>query len=151
MIIVANTQILNIFRKISLFKMNLGDSLIDMKQEKIVIKDPFIVKYLNMTGKQIMTYGSIGKLIFYQDYTLQSAEFYVFNDETIYSLNYTDDDRAYSPENYLASIVQEIKEKEGIKESKDTINKVKNPDIKLPADQYLQEMIKKRKMENEQQ
>jgi hypothetical protein len=148
MIIVANTFILNIFRKIPLFKINLGTSLVDMKQEKIVIKDPFILKYFNMTGKQTMTYGTIGKLNFYQDYTLPSNEFYVFNDDTIYSLNYTSDDASYSPENYLASIVQEINEKEGIKESSDTINRVKNPDIKLPADQYIQEMIKKRKLEN---
>ena len=149
MIIVANTFILNIFRKIPIFKINLGNSLIDMKQEKILIKDPFILKYLNMTGKQTMTYGTIGKLIFYQDYTLPSNEFYVFNDETIYSLKYTSDDSSYSPENYLASIVQEINVKEGIKESSDTINHVKNPDIKLPADQYLQEMIKKRNLEND--
>jgi len=150
MIIVANTYMLNIFRQIPIFKMNLGSSFMDLKEEKIVIKDPFMLKYINMTGKQIMTYGSIGKLIFYQDFTLNSKEFYIFNDETIYSLNYTSEDSSYNPENYLASIVQEINEKEGIKESKDVVEKVKKPDIKLPADQYIQEMIKKRKLENEQ-
>ena len=71
-----------------------------------------------------------------------------FNDDSIYGLNYTEDDSKVSPENYLASIVQEINEKEGIKENIDKIDKKKAPDIKLPADQYLQEMIKKRKEEN---
>lgn len=147
MIIVANTTMLNIFRKISIFKLNLGINFIDMKQERINIKDPFMVKYLNMTGKQILTYGSIGKLNFYQDFNLKSNEFYVFNDKTIYNFIYTDDDSKITPESYLASIVQEINEKEGIKEQTEKIeNKV--PDIKLPADQYIQEMIKKRKLEN---
>ena len=146
MIIVANTYILNIFKKISIFKLNLGNNLIDMKLEKVNIKDPFMLKYLNMTGKQILTYGTIGKLIFYQDFTLPEKDFYIFNDETIYNLIYTDEDSRISPENYLASIVQEINEKEGIKENSDTIkNTNKDPDIKLPMDQYIQEMIKKRR------
>jgi len=148
MIIVANTFILNIFKKISLFKLDLGNNIIDMKLEAIKITDPFILKYLNMTGKQILIYGSIGKLIFYQDFTLSSREFFIFNDETIYGLHYTEEDSNLSPENYLASIVQEIHDKEGIKENDDKISNRKVPDIKLPADQYIQEMIKKRKEEN---
>ena len=68
MIIVANSYMLNIFRKIPLFKMNLGINLIDIKLEKVHITDPFMMKYLNMTnGKQILTYGTIGKLTFYQE------------------------------------------------------------------------------------
>ena len=148
MIIVANTLMLNLFRQISIFKLNLGVNMIDMKQEKINIKDAFMLKYLNMTGKQILTYGTIGKLSFYQDFTLPSREFFIFNDETIYGLTYTDEDSKVSPEKYLASVVQEIHEKEGIKENTEVVNKKKDPDIKLPADQYLQEMIKKRKEEN---
>jgi hypothetical protein len=141
---------LNIFRQIPIFKMNLGMGLIDQKQEKIVIKDTFMLKYINMTGKQVLTYGTIGKLVFYQDFTLPSKEFYIFNDETIYGLNYTDNDSTLNPENCLVSIIQEIIEKEGIKETS-SINPEehkKDPDIKLPVDQYIQEMIKKRKLEN---
>jgi len=148
MIIVANTQILNTFRKIKIFKMDLGVNFIDMKQERLNIKNPFMLKYLNMTGKQILTYGSIGKLMFYQDFTLRSNEFYIFNDETIYNLIYTEEDSKMEPESYLASIIQEINEKEGVKEnSKEDVRK-KDPDIKLPVDQYIQEMIKKRKSQN---
>ena len=148
MIVVANTFLLNIFRQIPLFKMNLGVNFIDMKQERVNVKDVFMIKYLNMFGKQILTYGSIGKLIFYQDFSLQSKEFYIFNDETIYGLNYTDDDSKLTPQAYLASIIKEINDKEGIKENTEKIERKKDPDLKLPADQYIQEMIKKRKLEN---
>lgn len=150
MIVVANSYMLNIFRQISIFKMDLGNNLISLKEERVVIKDPFMIRYLNMTGKQILTYGSIGKLIFYQDFTLPNKEFYIFNDESIYGLNYTEDDAKISPENYLASIIKEITEKEGIKENMEKVeSKKKDPDIKLPTDQYIQEMIKKRKLANE--
>jgi len=148
MIVVANTYMLNIFKQISIFKLDLGINFISLKEEQVVIKDPFMLKYLNMTGKQVLTYGNIGKLIFYQDFTLSSKEFYIFNDETIYGLTYGEEDSKLSPENYLASIIQEINEKEGIKESETKQIKNKNPDIKLPADQYIQEMIKKRKLDN---
>ena len=151
MIVVANTSMLNIFRQISIFKLDLGVQMINEKEGRINIKDPFMLKYLNMTGKQILTYGSIGKLIFYQDFTLSNNEFYIFNDQSIYELIYTEEDKKISPENYLATIVQEINEKEGIKENNQKMDiKKKNPDIKLPADQYIAEMIKKRKLENEQ-
>ena len=149
MIIVANSYMLNIFRQIPIFKMDLGHNLISMKEEKIVIKDPFMLKYLNMTGKQILTYGTIGKLKFYQDFTLPTNDFYIFNDETIYSLKFGNDDLKMKPEEYLSTIIKEINETEGIKESNNNKEvKKKDPDIKLPADQYIQEMIKKRKLES---
>lgn len=148
MIVVANTYMLNVFRQIPIFKLDLGNNFISFKEEKIVIKDPFMLKYLNMTGKQVLTYGSIGKLTFYQDFTLPNKEFYIFNDNSIYGFNYTNEDSKLSPENYLASIVEEINEKEGIKFNTDSVDKKKDPDIKLPADQYIQEMIKKRKLAN---
>jgi len=149
MIVVANTNMLNIFRKISIFKLDLGRNLIDLKQEKINITDGFMLKYFSMTGKQILTYGTIGKLIFYQDFTLPQNEFFLFNDESIYGLRYTEEDAKISPENYLASIIQEINEKEGIKDNQEKSIKKNTPNIKLPTDQYIEEMIKKRKMSNE--
>jgi hypothetical protein len=148
MIVVANTFMLNIFKQIPIFKLELGKSIIDMKTETIRISDPFMLKYLNMTGKQILSFGMIGKLIFYQDFTLPDKEFYIFNDSSIYGLNYTESDYKTSPQNYLASIIQEINEKEGIKENIKKMEGKKDPDIKLPSDQYIQEMIKKRKQEN---
>jgi len=45
-------------------------------------------------------------------------------------------------------IVKEINDKEGIKYGDKDEVKNNKPDIKLPADQYIQEMIKKRKLEN---
>lgn len=148
MIVVANTNMLNIFKKISIFKLELGRNLIDLKQERINITDGFMLKYFSMTGKQILTYGTIGKLIFYQDFTLPQKEFYIFNDDSIYGLIYTDEDAKLSPETYLASIIQEINEKEGIKDNQENVIKKKDPNIKLPTDQYIEEMIKKRKVSN---
>jgi len=148
MIVVANTFMLNIFKQIPIFKLDLGENFISLKEERIVIKDPFMVKYYNMTKQQILTFGSIGKLIFYQDFSLPSKEFYIFNDDSIYNLVYTEEDSKISPENYLASIVQEINQKEGIKENDKQESGRKNPDIKLPRDQYIEEMIKKRRLEN---
>ena len=147
MIIVSNTYMINIFKKIPIFKLDLGTSLMSFKEEKVVIKDAFMMKYLNMTGRQVLTFGSIGKLIFYQDFSLSDKEFFIFNDETIYNLIYTDEDSRISPETYLASIVKKINEKEGIKENVDRLDIKKDPDIKLPAEQYIQEMIKKRREE----
>lgn len=149
MIVVANTYMLNIFKQISIFKLDLGKSLISMKEERINIKDPFMLKYLNMTGKQVLTYGSIGKLTFYQDFTLPDKEYYIFNDEKYYGLIYGEDDSKMKPENYLMSIVKEINDKEGIKDNDNKEVKNNVPDIKLPTDQYIQEMIKKRKIANE--
>lgn len=100
-----------------------------------------------MTGKQIMTYGSIGKLDFYQDFTLSNKEFYVFNDQTVYTINYTNEDSLMVPEDYLASIIRNISEKEDIKKRKDDQVKSKVPSIKLPMDQYIMEMVKKRQLE----
>jgi len=148
MIIVANTYMLNIFRQIPIFKMELGENFVSLKEEKIEIKDPFIIKYFNMTSKQIMTYGTIGKLFFYQDFTLPNTEFYVFNDESIYGLNYTKEDSKIKPEDYLASIVKEINEKEGIKNNDYKVDKKKGPDMKLPTEQYIAEMLKKRQQSN---
>jgi hypothetical protein len=151
MIVVANTFMLNVFKKISIFKLDLGKNLIPINGETVEIKDPFMLKYFNMTGNQILTYGTIGKLIFYQDFTLGNTEFYIFNDESIYGLEYTEADSNVSPENYLASLVSEINEKEGIKENEEKVDKKRAPDIKLPEDQYIQEMIKKRREENARQ
>ena len=148
MIVVANTFMLNFFKQISIFKLNLGNSMVPMNEKKIVIKDTFILKYLNVTGKQILTYGSIGKLQFYQDFTLPQKEFLIFNDDTVYDYQFTEEDKDTSPEKYLASIVEEINLREGIKEVENVNVKSKTPDMKLPSDQYIQEMIKKRKIEN---
>lgn len=151
MIVVANTYMLNIFKQIPIFKLDLGDNFISLKEEKVVIRDSFMLKYLNMTGKQIMTYGTIGKLKFYQDYTLSDKELYIFNNESIYGLTYSSEDAKTKPEIYLATIVKEINDKEGIKNDDDNAvtTKSKNPDMKLPTEQYIEEMIKKRRLEND--
>ena len=143
MIIVANSYMLNKFSKIKIFTLDLGQALINLKTEKLDIKDPFMLKYFGLTGKQILTFGIIGKLKFYQDFTLPSNEFYVFNKDSIYGLTYLKDDEAKNIEDYLAGVVREINEKEGIVNSEE-MTPIASPNIELSRDQYLQEMIKKR-------
>ena len=145
MIVVANTYMLNKFRQISIFKLNLGESLIDQKRERIDIKDPFILRYYGLTGQQILTFGTIGSLKFYQDFTLPQKEFFVFNSESIYGLVFRSEDEKIPIDKYLVDLIKEINEKEGIKVDKTEENKSnRDPNIALPKDQYIQEMIKKR-------
>jgi len=144
MIVVANTYILNKFRQISIFKLNLGESLIDQKREQIDIKDPFIMKYFNMTGKQILSYGIIGTLKFYQDFTLSQKEFYIFNSETVYNLIFGEEDEKIPIDKYLADIVKEINDTEGIQKEKIDEKSDQKINKALPKEQYIQEMIKKR-------
>ena len=142
---------LNIFRKIPIFKLDLGEKFISENKERIEIKDSFIVKYFDMYNKMILKFGSIGNLSFYQDFLLKSKEYYIFNNNSIYKLIYTEDKFNLNPETYLTSIIKEIDEKEGIAaQTENKINIKKTPDIKLPTDQYINEMIKKRKLDNEQ-
>lgn len=142
---------LNIFRKIPIFKLDLGEKFISENKERIEIKDSFIVKYFDIYNKMILKFGSIGNLSFYQDFLLKSKEYYIFNNNSIYKLIYTEDKFNLNPETYLTSIIKEIDEKEGIAaQTENKINIKKTPDIKLPTDQYINEMIKKRKLDNEQ-
>jgi len=143
MIIVANSYMLNKFSKIKIFTLDLGQALINLKTEKLDIKDTFMLKYFGLTGKQILTFGIIGKLKFYQDFTLSNNEFYIFNKDSIYGLTYQKEDENQNIEDYLAGVVREINEKEGITNSEEMVPIIK-PNIELSRDQYLQEMIKKR-------
>lgn len=148
MIVVASTYMLNIFRKIKIFKLNLGNNFIDIKKGELDIKDRFMIRYFEMTGNQILTYGNIGNLSFYQDFMLANNSFYIFNGDSIFNFIYTDDDMIMKPEDYLTSIIKEIDDRENINKINKDVDSEKNknnPDIKLPYDQYIEEMIKKRR------
>lgn len=147
--VVANGIVLNKIKRLDIFKLDLGEALIDQQTEKIVIKDPFVSKYFSMTGKQILKYGNIGKLGFYQDFTLNEREYFIFNNENLYTVLYDANEEKLDIDEHLANIIREIEEKEGIvfKEEEMQIKK-DTPDISLPKDQYIQEMIKKRQQNN---
>lgn len=143
--VVANGKVLNKVKMLDIFELDLGNSMFDQKTEKFSIKDPFIMKYFSMFGKQILKYGKIGKLGFYQDFTLSEREYFIFNDDKLYTIIYDKNEEKLSIDEHLTNIIKEIEEVEGIHILED--NEIPNngdPDISLPKDQYIQEMIKKR-------
>lgn len=143
--VVANGIVLNKVKMLDIFELDLGDSMFDQKTEEFSIKDPFIIKYFTMFGKQILKYGKIGKLGFYQDFTLPEREYFIFNDDKLYTILYDKNEEKLTIDEHLANIIQEIEEVEGIHISdEEQLRKKSTPDISLPKDQYIQEMIKKR-------
>jgi len=144
--VVANGIVLNKTKKLDIFELDLGTSVINQKTGTWDIKDSFIYKYFTMTGKYILKYGKIGKLGFYQDFTLPEREYIIFNNEKLYNVIYDENDEKLEMEEHLAKIIQEIEEIEDIDMNEEQkIQKAKVPDIKLSKDQYIAEMIKKRK------
>ncbi len=144
--VVANGTVLNKIKLLDIFKLDLGVSIIDQKSGDVEMKDPFIFKYFSLFGKQIMKYGNIGKLGFYQDFTLSQRDYVIFNDEKMYNVVYDKDEEKLRIDEHLSNIIQEIEDIEGVDVvSDDEIKQTrKNPDLTLPKEQYLQEMIKKR-------
>jgi len=143
--VIANGVVLNKVKMLDIFELDLGDSMFDQKTEAFSIKDPFIIKYFSMFGKQILKYGNIGKLSFYQDFTLSEREYFIFNDEKLYTILYDKNEEKLTIDEHLANIIKEIEEVEGIYIGEEETQRMKSaPDISLPKDQYIQEMIKKR-------
>ena len=143
--IVANGVVLSKIRNLDLFELDLGDSMLDHKTEEIIIKDPFIYKYFSMFSKQILKYGKIGKLGFYQDFTLPEREYFIFNDEKIYTVVYDKNEEKINIDEHLTNIIKEIDESEGVYVTEEEEARKRNsPDISLPKDQYIEQMVKKR-------
>jgi len=143
--IVANGRVLNKIKVLDIFKLNLGRSMIDVKTGEISIKDSFIYKYFQMYGKQILKYGDIGKLSIYQDFTLDERKYVIFNGEKIYNIIYDEEEEKLSIDEHLSNIIKEIEDVEEIHTDDDEKDIKKYPDMSLSKEQYLQEMLKKRK------
>jgi hypothetical protein len=145
--VVANGIVLNKIKTLDIFRLDLGMSLADPKTNELVVTDTFIYKYFTLTGKQILKFGNIGKLGFYQDYTLNEREYLIFNDEKFYTISYDRNEEKIQIDDHLVNIIKEIEESEGIKLTEKDEKRQKNtPDISLPKEQYIQEMVKKRKI-----
>lgn len=142
--IVANDIVLNKVKNLDIFNMDLGQSVFDQKTQELTIKDSFILKYFSMFGKHILKYGNIGKLAFYQDFTLPSRKYYIFNNNEVYTVIYDIEEEKVKIDEHLSKIIKEIEDSVGVYEDKDEKVKSKTPDISLPKEQYIEEMIKKR-------
>ena len=172
--VVSNSAILRHFKKIDVFKLDMGSNyfgpaveLKDNKRAKLKIKDEFIKKYESITNKLIHKYGEIGSIKFYEDLTLNNNEFHIYTSKgDIFELDMSPDDFARNPKEYLAEIIElietgkaetddQIRERKELEERKNKIYTtmpadIERPDISLPKEQYLEEMVKYRKKLNEQ-
>jgi len=158
--IVANNYMLRYFKKISIFKVDLGFNLKGPVKTRptgdeptIKIKDDFIKKYEHLTGILLMKYGEIGRLKFYEDKGVGINEVHIYDGDKIYEIGVTSDDMEKEPGMYLTEILQMI-ENGGVQESDVDIIKdfsydnvpegIEKPDIRLPRDQYIEALINRR-------
>ena len=142
--VIANGIVLNKVKTLDIFQLDLGYARFD-KDGNRIITDSFIENYFSYHGKQILKYGSIGKLGFYQDFTLPEREYFIFNNEKFYTVIYDKDEEELPIDEHLVNIIKEIEEVEGISLTEEEQKRKKDtPDISLPKDQYIEEMIKKR-------
>lgn len=169
--VVANTIILKHFRKIDVFKLDLGFNLKGPVQNKpdpeikFRIKDEFIVKYQTLTNRYVSKFGDIGSLKFYEDLQLPHNELHVYKGEQIYEIMMTPDDFKRDSKAYLAEIIQlidggkaetedQIREREELEKKKQKIytnmpESIDRPDISMPKEQYMEALINRRKKLNE--
>jgi len=162
--IVANNYLLRYFKKIDLFKVELGSSLkqLDYKPgeaPKIKMKDLFVKKYENITnGNLIQKFGSIGSISFYEDNNLKKLEYQIYKNDQVFEIEAIDDDLAQEPKEYLITILKNIEKNKNI-EIDDESGMIKNviytnipegmkiPDQNLPKEQYINAIVERRKLQ----
>jgi len=156
--IVASNAILRYFRKIPIFKLELGTALRHVTGKpgdvpKIKIKDIFVKEYERINNSLIHKYGSIGIITFYEDQTLNRNEFHIYKNDQVYEIDVTPEDFSTDANKYLSEILQMIDNKK----TNDNINDVSYtnapdeaeiPDKKLPRDQYIEALLKRREILN---
>lgn len=150
-------------------KMNAGKGVVD----KINIKDTFIKKYSSLNNHTfIRKSGNIGTLGFYEDSRIPQHEFHIYKNETVYEIKITKDELLLDPTNYLIGILKMLEENENIPEEdivngEDNENNIINnnikilknvtytnlpetalltPNMSLPKEQYIESLLKRRKM-----
>lgn len=167
--IVTNNTMLRYFKKIDIFKIDLGFNLkgaVNMKAGKgpepsIKIRDEFIKKYQTMNGNKFLRkYGEIGTLKFYEDSSIKGTEFHVYNEDKIFEIQASQDDLLKESVVYLTEVLKMLEnvDDNNTTETEQNYEMVKNisytnipenimrPDIKLPRDQYIDAMIKRKKL-----
>jgi hypothetical protein len=94
------------FKSINEFQMNLGlsktteinkEGIKGGQQIVIKIKDPFVKRYLMLTGNYLVKSGNIGSLSFYMDNTVGYNNFLIYDKDKEYKFEYkeTEDVRSY--------------------------------------------------------
>ena len=68
--------------------MDLGSTKRDVKTHKIKVLSEFEMKYLNIFKNNLLKYGSIGSVTFYEDLRLKEKKYYIFKNDEIYEIEY---------------------------------------------------------------
>jgi len=168
MYIVANNFMLSKIRNIDIFTLTLGYNLkgsVNLqrqgkergtKEKKIRIKDEFIKRYKTVNNRIISKFGEIGELKFYEDYSLPKKEIHIYKDDEIYEIDVTDEDLNIDIKTYITEIIKTVEGNDD-NEKNDKLTKVvytnlpedlEIPDMELPKEQYINKLIERRNIIN---
>jgi hypothetical protein len=112
--IVTSSNMIRRFRGIKEFQMNLGlsktteinkEGTKSGQQIIIKIKDPFVKRYLMLTGNYLVKSGNIGSLNFYMDNSVGYNNFLIYDKDKEYKFDFKDTGDIRS---YLSDILDKI-------------------------------------------
>ena len=166
--IVSNNLMLKYFKRINIFKVDLGTNLKGPAGAKniegtIKIRDEFVKKYQAMTGGRIIRkYGEIGRLKFFEDGGVGPREWHIYDGEKIYEIEATNDDMLKEPGVYLTEVLQMLEhgivDEEEVVTENITEHRMKDvtysnmpeegvrPNMKLPREQYIESLLNRRRL-----
>lgn len=159
--IVSSMYVLNFFRKIKDFEMDLGTNLkgpANLKRNgeepKIKIRDLFVKQYQTVNNRIITKFGNIGSLKFYEDLTMKNDELHIYHEDQIFEIEIDRINIATDSEKYLVDIIKYVKgENVENDDVKDVIytnmpENIERPDMTLPLEQYVEQLVKRRDILN---
>ena len=158
--IVTNSLLQRQIMKIDIFKLNMGQSIMNRKTESVQIKDAFVSAYENTHNRLIHTYGNIGTITFYTDLRIPMDVLLIHADNKIFDIVYADGDLPMRQflsealeliENHLIQSEKELQESNIVNTTwvaGDDKNKGKvyNVDQRLSREEYLNQLKEMKKL-----
>lgn len=108
--IVSNNSMLRKIRTIDIFKLDLGQSVLNKKNSTLEIHDEFVKRYYLQKNRLIHKVGNIGSLIFYTDIVIKEDILIIYYNNKEYNIEYKDDGTPFK--SYLSSLLKKIEEHE---------------------------------------
>ena len=166
MYVVANNFMLNKFKNIDIFTVDLGMNLkgaVNIQNKgkvkgntadpnKLRIRDTFVKKYQNINNTFISKFGEIGSLKFYEDNSVPKQEIHIYKEDEIYELIVTDEDLNKDMKSYLTEIIKMVDESDDDNEKISQIaytnlpEDLEAPDPYLPKEQYIEKLLERQKL-----
>jgi hypothetical protein len=97
-------------RTIDIFKLDLGQSVLNKKNSTVEIHDEFVNRYFIQKNRLIHKVGNIGSLIFYTDIVIREDILIIYYNDKEYNIEYKDDGTNFKT--YLSGILKKIEEHE---------------------------------------